>query len=51
MILRQEIQLADLIAQPPSTQALRDDRPINEYYTLRRHAKCGGGPVARSVGG
>jgi predicted membrane-bound spermidine synthase len=35
MILRQEIQLADLIALSPSTPALRDDRPINEYYTLR----------------
>jgi len=39
MLLRQEIQLADLIAQSPSTPALRDDRPINEYYTLRKHLR------------
>ncbi len=35
MILKQEIQLSGLIALSPSTPALRDDRAINEYYTLR----------------
>ena len=35
MILNQEVQLSALIARSPSTPALRDDRPINEYYTLR----------------
>ena len=36
MILENEIPIADLIARAPSTPALRDDRPINEYYVLRR---------------
>jgi hypothetical protein len=43
MILSQEIQLSDLIARSPSTPALRDDRPINEYYTLRHRIRAARG--------
>jgi len=31
-----EIPLEQLIAAAPRTPALQDDRPINEYYLLRR---------------
>jgi hypothetical protein len=46
MILSQEIQLSDLIARSPSTPALRDDRPINEYYTLRHRWRAARGMSA-----
>ena len=46
IILSQEIQLADLIALSPSTPALRDDRPINEYYTLRHRWRAARGMSA-----
>jgi spermidine synthase len=46
MILNQEIQLADLIALSPSTPALRDDRPINEYYSLRHRMRVARGMSA-----
>lgn len=36
MILSQETSLATLIAGSPGTPAMRDDRPVNEYYVLRR---------------
>jgi len=39
MILSGETRIADLIARSPSTPALSDDRPINEYYALR-HGLC-----------
>ena len=35
-VLENEIPIEKLIAQSPATPALRDDRPINEYYALRR---------------
>ena len=35
-VLENEIPIEKLIAQSPATPALRDDRPINEYYVLRR---------------
>jgi spermidine synthase len=35
MLLRGEVDIAELVAESPSTPALRDDRPINEYYLLR----------------
>jgi predicted membrane-bound spermidine synthase len=35
-ILAGEIPLESLIAQAPGAQALRDDRPVNEYFFLRR---------------
>ncbi len=35
-ILEREIPLEQLIAPAPRTPALQDDRPINEYYLLRR---------------
>ncbi len=36
MLLRQEVSLERLLAQSPSTPAMHDDLPVNEYYTLRR---------------
>jgi spermidine synthase len=35
-LLKSEVPLEALIAQSPKTPALTDDRPINEYYALRR---------------
>jgi spermidine synthase len=35
-VLRNEISIETLIAKSPATPSLRDDRPINEYYKLRR---------------
>ena len=35
-LLQQEIDLDRLIAASPDTPAITDDRPINEYYVLRR---------------
>ena len=37
-LLQQELPVDPLIAASPSTPALTDDRPINEYYAFR---KCG----------
>jgi spermidine synthase len=34
-VLQNEIPIETLIAKSPATPALRDDRPINEYYALR----------------
>jgi spermidine synthase len=38
-VLRQEVPLEAFIARAPRVPALRDDRPINEYYFLR-HARA-----------
>jgi predicted membrane-bound spermidine synthase len=35
-VLRNEIPIETVIAKSPATPSLRDDRPINEYYALRR---------------
>lgn len=35
-VLRQEVSLEELIRLSPDTPALSDDRPVNEYYLLRR---------------
>jgi hypothetical protein len=35
-VLKNEIRVEDLIRQSPSTPAMTDDHPINEYYALRR---------------
>jgi spermidine synthase len=35
-VLNQEQSLDSLIAQDPGVPALQDDRPVNEYYILRR---------------
>jgi predicted membrane-bound spermidine synthase len=37
-MLKNEISPASLIAQDPAAPALTDDRPVNEYYALRRGA-------------
>lgn len=42
-ILGNEIDIGKLIAESPATPALRDDRPINEYYVLRRLFQNGTG--------
>jgi spermidine synthase len=38
-VLQREIPIENLIAKSPATPALRDDRPINEYYALRRRLR------------
>jgi spermidine synthase len=35
-VLRQPVRLDLIVLQSPETPPLRDDRPINEYYFLRR---------------
>jgi spermidine synthase len=35
MVLSRELSLADIIHQSPDVPALRDDRPVNEYFVLR----------------
>jgi len=35
-VLNQELSLDGLIAQDPGVPALQDDRPVNEYFILRR---------------
>jgi predicted membrane-bound spermidine synthase len=35
-VLNQELSLGDLIRRAPDTPALQDDRPVNEYFVLRR---------------
>ena len=35
-VLRQELSLDGLIEQTPDVPALQDDRPVNEYFLLRR---------------
>jgi spermidine synthase len=41
-LLRSEIPIEVLIGQSPTTPALSDDRPINEYYLLREWRRGGG---------
>jgi spermidine synthase len=38
-VLQNEVSIETLIAKSPATPALRDDRPINEYYALRRRLR------------
>ena len=35
-VLKREISLDGLIQQAPAASALQDDRPVNEYYLMRR---------------
>jgi hypothetical protein len=35
-VLKNEIPIAQLIAEAPNAPALQDDLPVNEYYVLRR---------------
>jgi spermidine synthase len=35
-VLRQEVSLDSLIGQDSASPAMQDDRPVNEYYLLRR---------------
>ena len=37
-LLQSEVPIETLILQSPTTPALSDDRPINEYYVLRRRS-------------
>ena len=48
-VLKNEISLDELIAQAPAAPALQDDRPVNEYYVMRRRA--GPGRSGDRVGG
>jgi spermidine synthase len=36
LVISRELQLDELIRPAPGTPALQDDRPVNEYYLLRR---------------
>jgi spermidine synthase len=36
IVLRHELSVDDLIAESPTAPALQDDRPVNEYFILRR---------------
>jgi spermidine synthase len=47
-VLNQELSLDSLIALDPGVPALQDDRPVNEYYILRRFLLLGAHP--RSAG-
>jgi spermidine synthase len=38
VVLGRELRLGDMIAEAPKIPALKDDRPINEYYLLRAKA-------------
>jgi spermidine synthase len=38
-LLQQEVDINSLIAASPQTPALTDDRPVNEYYALRKRNK------------
>jgi len=38
-MLKNEVRVEDVIRQVPSIPAMTDDRPINEYYLLRRLAR------------
>jgi len=38
-VLRHEVEIETLMAKSEGTPALRDDRPINEYYALRRRLR------------
>jgi len=48
-LLKKEQSVEELIAASPDTPALTDDRPVNEYYLLRRWTErrrhSGGTPV------
>jgi hypothetical protein len=35
-LLQSEISIETMVAVSPDTPSLTDDRPINEYYALRR---------------
>jgi len=35
-LMKSEVPIEALILESPTTPALTDDRPINEYYVLRR---------------
>jgi hypothetical protein len=35
-VLKNEISLDQMIAEAPEAPALQDDRPVNEYYVIRR---------------
>jgi len=39
IVLKQELTPDSLIQKAPSVEALRDDRPVNEYFLLRRLAQ------------
>ena len=36
LVLSHEVSLDALIQQAPNAPALQDDRPVNEYFLLRR---------------
>jgi len=39
VVLDRELSLDDMIAGAPDAPTLQDDRPMNEYYALRRHVE------------
>ena len=49
-LLQGEIPIETMIQPSPTTPALSDDRPINEYFLLRRARATKKIPHLRSVG-
>jgi predicted membrane-bound spermidine synthase len=41
LVLSKELPLERLVAEDPKANALRDDKPVNEYYGLRRYLHFG----------
>jgi spermidine synthase len=39
MLLSKEYTVGEILARAPQAPALEDDRPVNEFYALRRHVK------------
>jgi spermidine synthase len=50
-LLKGEMNVNHLIAASPGTPALTDDRPINEYYALRRWQGRDAGPLNENASG
>jgi len=44
LVIKNEIPVAQLIQQAPEVPALQDDRPVNEYFILRRFGLFKAGP-------
>jgi len=44
LVIKNEIPVARLIQQVPEVPALQDDRPVNEYFILRRFGLSKAGP-------
>ena len=41
LVLRKEYSIDEILARDPQAPALEDDRPVNEFYALRRYVRPG----------